>query len=135
MFVRIAEHIYSKRTRNSVDKCWQIRTPHEAFENSVARWPGNKCLGYRPYDAVTKTFGPYVWQDYETIAQRRTNFGAGLVHLHKEAGITTPKYGVGLWCQNRPEWQITDLACMSQSLWTVSIYDTLGPDTTEYIST
>jgi long-chain acyl-CoA synthetase len=27
----------------------------------------------------------------------------------------------------------TDLGCMSQSLFTVSIYDTLGPDTTEYI--
>ena len=57
-----------------------------------------------------------------------------------------------MWCQNRPEWQITgsyargllenardtnskvvDLACMSQGLYTVSIYDTLGPDTTEYI--
>ena len=59
------------------------------------------------------------------------------------------KYGVGLWCQNRPEWQITgalprnqdcpasltaiDLACMSQSLFTVSLYETLGPDTTDYI--
>ncbi|TKA62541.1 hypothetical protein B0A49_08462 [Cryomyces minteri] len=28
---------------------------------------------------------------------------------------------------------LTDLACMSQSLFSVSIYDTLGPDTTEYI--
>jgi long-chain acyl-CoA synthetase len=28
---------------------------------------------------------------------------------------------------------IVDLGCMSQSLFTVSIYDTLGPDTTEYI--
>ena len=27
----------------------------------------------------------------------------------------------------------TDLACMSQSLFSVSLYDTLGPDTTEYI--
>jgi long-chain acyl-CoA synthetase len=27
----------------------------------------------------------------------------------------------------------TDLACMSQSLFTVSLYETLGPDTTEYI--
>src|ERR1700729_2614215 len=26
-----------------------------------------------------------------------------------------------------------DLGCMSQSLFTVSIYDTLGPETTEYI--
>ena len=29
--------------------------------------------------------------------------------------------------------RITDLACMSQSLFTVSLYDTLGPDTTQYI--
>ncbi|CAO2648268.1 Nn.00g075350.m01.CDS01 [Neocucurbitaria sp. VM-36] len=110
-----------------------ITTPHEAFENSVARYPKNKCLGHRPYDPVTKTFGPYFWEDYETIAKRRKNFGAGLVHLHKQVGVTAPKYGIGLWCQNRPEWQITDLACMSQGLYTVSIYDTLGPDTTEYI--
>lgn len=111
----------------------EISTPHEAFENSVARYPKNKCLGHRPYDAATKTFGAYVWEDYETVARRRKNFGAGLVHLHREAGVTAAKYGVGLWCQNRPEWQITDLACMSQGLFTVSIYDTLGPDTTEYI--
>ncbi|KAF1828797.1 long-chain-fatty-acid-CoA ligase 1 [Decorospora gaudefroyi] len=111
----------------------EITTPHEAFEKAVATWPKNKCLGHRPYDPVSKTFGAYVWEDYEAIAKRRRNFGAGLVHLHQQAGVTAPKYGVGLWCQNRPEWQITDLACMSQSLYTVSIYDTLGPDTTEYI--
>lgn len=111
----------------------EISTPHEAFENSVVRYPKNKCLGHRPYDPATKTFGAYVWENYETVAKRRKNFGAGLVHLHKEAGVTAAKYGIGLWCQNRPEWQITDLACMSQGLYTVSIYDTLGPDTTEYI--
>jgi long-chain acyl-CoA synthetase len=99
----------------------------------VTRYPRNKCLGHRPYDPVTKKFGPYVWQDYEAIAKRRKDFGAGLVHLHRQVGVTALKYGVGLWCQNRPEWQITDLACMSQGLFTVSIYDTLGPDTTEYI--
>ena len=26
----------------------EIRTPHEAFENSVAKWPKNRCLGHRP---------------------------------------------------------------------------------------
>lgn len=111
----------------------EISTPHEAFEAAAVRHARNKCLGHRPYDAINKKFGEYVWEDYETIAKRRKNFGAGLVHLHKEAGITGSKYGVGLWCQNRPEWQITDLACMSQGLFTVSIYDTLGPDTTEFI--
>ncbi|KAF2742987.1 acetyl-CoA synthetase-like protein [Sporormia fimetaria CBS 119925] len=112
----------------------KITTGHEAFEATAARFPRNKCLGHRPYDPVTKTWGAYEWQDYAAIQTRRKNFGAGLVHLHKQAGVhTAGQYGVGLWCQNRPEWQITDLACMSQGLFTVSIYDTLGPDTTEYI--
>ncbi|KAF2878344.1 long-chain-fatty-acid-CoA ligase/ protein binding protein [Massariosphaeria phaeospora] len=110
-----------------------ITTVHEAFEASVSKYPRNKCLGHRPYDSATKTFSAYEWQDYATVQTRRNNFGAGLVHLHRQAGVTESSYGVGLWCQNRPEWQITDLACMSQGLFTVSIYDTLGPDTTEFI--
>ncbi|KAK7185522.1 hypothetical protein DPSP01_001863 [Paraphaeosphaeria sporulosa] len=110
-----------------------IKTAHDGFEAAAARYPKNRCLGHRPYDPVTKIFGAYVWQDYQTVQRRRKNFGAGLVHLHKQAGVTAQSYGVGLWCQNRPEWQITDLGCMSQRLYTVSLYETLGPDTVEYI--
>jgi long-chain acyl-CoA synthetase len=106
---------------------------HDIFENAVSRNAKNNCLGHRPYDPVKKTFGPYVWETYETVHKRRKNLGAGLVHLHRKVGVTDRSFGIGLWCQNRPEWQITDLACMSQALFTVSIYDTLGPDTTEYI--
>jgi hypothetical protein len=43
---------------------------------------------------------------YRTVQQRRTNFGAGIAQIHKRAGITEKKYGVGLWSENRPEWQI-----------------------------
>ncbi|KAF2840289.1 long-chain-fatty-acid-CoA ligase/ protein binding protein [Patellaria atrata CBS 101060] len=110
-----------------------VTTCHEAFEQTAKAAPKRNCLGHRPYHRDTKTFGDYVWQDYETVQRRRKNLGAGIVRLHREAGITEQKYGVGLWCQNRPEWQIVDLACMSQSLFSVSLYDTLGPDTTEYI--
>ncbi|KAH7031968.1 long-chain-fatty-acid-CoA ligase/ protein binding protein [Macrophomina phaseolina] len=111
-----------------------IRTMHDAFEQSANNNPGNRCLGHRPYDPVTKTYGAYVWEDYATVQRRRANFGAGLIKLHHDAGVPeTRGSGIGLWCQNRPEWQITDLAAMSQGMYTVSIYDTLGPDTTEYI--
>ncbi|KAK3044694.1 hypothetical protein LTS18_000605, partial [Coniosporium uncinatum] len=109
-----------------------IRTAYDFFESTANALPSNRCLGHRPYDPATKTFGQYVWEDYRTIQTRRKNLGVGLVHLHKEQGVVG-KYGIGLWCQNRPEWQITDLAAHTQSLYTVSIYDTLGPDTTEYI--
>ena len=82
---------------------------------------------------MTKTFGNYTWETYGQIQKRRANLGCGLLALHENIGITGKQYGVGLWCQNRPEWQIVDLACGSQSLFSVSIYDTLGPETTEYI--
>lgn len=40
-----------------------------------------------------------------------------------------------LWrlCQDLDTYTAADLGCVSQSLFTISIYDTLGPDTTEYI--
>ena len=113
------------------------------------RQPRNKCLGWRPFDPVKKTWGKYEWMDYGTVQRRRANFGVGIVAINAEAGLQDQKYGVGLWCQNRPEWQLTgtlsnlrhdevdspgvDLACMSQSLFSVSLYDTLGPSATEYI--
>lgn len=110
-----------------------VSTAHDFFEQTANRVPRSKCLGHRPYDPITKQHGPYEWQTYGEIQERRKNFGIGLVEILQSAGITGTQHGIGLWCQNRPEWQITDLACMSQSLFSVSIYDTLGPDTTEYI--
>ncbi len=124
--------------------CWIKLTSVEA-----CRQPTRRCLGHRPYDSATKTFGQYQWMDYGTVQKRRANFGMGIVEVNMLAGVTEQKFGVGLWCANRPEWQITgtrckdfgnarsftflDLACMSQSLYTISLYDTLGPSATEYI--
>jgi long-chain acyl-CoA synthetase len=110
-----------------------VTTGHEMFEFAAQRFPHAPCLGYRPYDSAKQSFGPYEWLDYETVRKRRSDLGAGLIELHSREGITGANYGVGLWCQNRPEWQLTDLACMSQSLYSVSLYETLGPDTSEYI--
>ena len=72
----------------------------------AVRYSKSNCLGHRAWDPVKKAFGPYQWQDYSTVAKRRANLGAALVEVHKQVGITEQKYGVGLWCQNRPEWQI-----------------------------
>lgn len=71
--------------------------------------------------------------DYGTVQQRRLNLGKGLMELVGGPDPSARQYGIGLWCQNRPLWQITDLAAMSQDLYTVSIYETLGPETAEYI--
>ncbi|KAF5866528.1 hypothetical protein ETB97_011413 [Aspergillus alliaceus] len=112
----------------------KILTVHDMFESTANRVPRHHCLGWRPYHPATKTYGLYHWIDYETVQKRRANFGAGLVELHISHGYSRPdQYGIGIWCQNRPEWQITDLACMSQDLYSVSIYDVFASDAVEYI--
>ncbi len=84
-----------------------VHTLHDAFEVSLKNVPKKNFLGWRPWNATTKTYeDKYVWMTYAEVAERRKNLGAGLVELHKQAGITADKYAVGIWCQNRPEWQI-----------------------------
>jgi len=112
----------------------EIQTLHDVFEAAVRKFPNNRCLGARQWNQATRTWGDkFEWITYAETAERRKNFGAGVVEIHKAINHPADKYGVGLWAQNRPEWQITDLGLASQSLYSVSLYETLGPDTTEYI--
>ncbi|GAO17670.1 hypothetical protein UVI_02058570 [Ustilaginoidea virens] len=111
-----------------------IRSLHDLFEASARRRASKRCMGARMWNPTTQTWGDkYEWMTYGQVAERRKNFGAGLVEIHKSIGYPKDKHGVGVWSQNRPEWQITDFAAASQSLYTVSLYETLGPDATEYI--
>ncbi|KAM0269050.1 hypothetical protein ACHAQH_009839 [Verticillium albo-atrum] len=111
-----------------------LQTMHDTFEAAAQKYPNWRCLGHRAWNQAARDWeNKYTWISYSEVAERRKNFGAGLVEVHRELGETREKYGVGLWSPNRPEWHITDLAAASQSLYTVSLYETLGPETTEYI--
>ena len=74
--------------------------------NLASLYPKRPCLGYRPWIPATKSYGPYVWMDYQTVQKRRAAIGVGLAELHERIGVQGRNYGVGLWCQNRPEWQL-----------------------------
>jgi len=111
-----------------------IRTFYDYFQDAVARFPKNKCLGARTWDTATQSWSPkFSWQTFAEVDTRSKNFGSGIVELHQRLGVPRGNHGVGIWCQNRPEWQITDLGLTSQSLFSVSLYEQLGPDASEYI--
>jgi len=107
----------------------EVRTFHELFQDSAKRFPGNRCLGTRPWNATTKSWeNRYAWQTYEEVAERCKNFGSGILSLHRKAGVTADKFGVGLWCQNRAEWQITGKRALSQpagSSWQAQVTDVI----------
>ncbi|KAI1799260.1 acetyl-CoA synthetase-like protein [Daldinia bambusicola] len=112
----------------------EIRTFYQLFQDSVKRFPNNRCLGTRPWIPETQSWeNGYVWQTYSEVDARSKNFGSGIFELHRRIGTPPTNHGVGIWSQNRAEWQIADLGLTSQSLFSVSLYETLGPDASEYI--
>ncbi|KAI9203595.1 uncharacterized protein BJ171DRAFT_137214 [Polychytrium aggregatum] len=116
-------------------------TIYEIFEYRLRRIDKSKrFLGKRspgPVDPATgkPTWSDYTWESFETVSQRRLNFGYGLRKLWADVikGDDNEKWTLGLYAHNRPEWVIADYACQSQSLITVSLFDTLGPESIEYI--
>ncbi|KAI0910968.1 AMP-binding enzyme [Ustulina deusta] len=112
----------------------ETRTFYDLFEHSAKHFPNSKCLGTRPWNPTTQSWeNKYVWKTYAEVAARAKNFGSGVFELHRRIGIPPGNHGVGLWSQNRAEWQIADLGFVTQSLFSVSLYETLGPDTSEFI--
>ena len=87
-----------------------VQSVHDLFEISVARRPNKKCFGVRNWLPATKTWDDkFDWITFAEVRDRRKNLGAGLVEIHKRLNYNKDKYGVGIWAQNRPEWQIVGM--------------------------
>ncbi|KAI8085806.1 uncharacterized protein B0P05DRAFT_570009 [Gilbertella persicaria] len=114
----------------------KVKTMIEIFNHGLNISKDRPCLGVRSFkNAETGERGPYIWQTYRQVNHRITNFGSGLLnYLNHTVGETrTQQIPIGIWAINRPEWTITDLACSAYGLYTVALYDTLGPDTVEFV--
>ena len=88
----------------------EVQTLHDLFDRSVRKYPNNRCFGTRNWNQATRTWSDkFEWVTYAQVAERRKNLGAGIVEIHKAISHPKDKYGVGLWSQNRAEWQITGM--------------------------
>ncbi|KAJ2162306.1 medium-chain fatty acid-CoA ligase faa2 [Coemansia sp. RSA 552] len=107
------------------------------LQESARRFANDEFLGKRVYNSETNSFGDYQWLTYAETHDRVVKIGAGLAqivqkHLGPDAGrdIRLP---LGLYAVNRVEWILADYAGMSQNMYAVALYDTLGADSIEYI--
>ncbi|KAK0520184.1 medium-chain fatty acid-CoA ligase faa2 [Tilletia horrida] len=125
-------------------------TTYDLFNMGRDIDPQAPCLGRRPWITLpanhpsgkTADFAPYYeWLSYEQVEEQRTAIGSALTHLARSGALSpdgtspTPdtEWHVALWCQNRPEYQIVDLADLAYSRITVSLYESTEPDMAEYI--
>lgn len=115
----------------------RLLTLYDHFMFAVKMWPKNECLGKRPYDPVTQTWADhYEFQTYEKVAERIHHIGSGLMSLvntKRDKPLTSNDFIVAILSHNMEEWVLSDLACQAFGLANTALYDTLGPEASEYI--
>ncbi len=89
-----------------------------AIQAAFDKYCDRHCMGTRDIDKDNPSIytDTYSWLTFKTIGDRSKNFGHGLRR------IIEPRCYLGICAANRPEWMITDFACIFQSIISVPIY-------------
>ncbi len=98
-------------------KC-RIKDTATTIQAAIDKYWDRHCLGTRDVDKDNSSIykDSYSWLTFKTVGDRSKNFGHGLRRLIKSRGY------LGICAGNRPEWVITDFACIFQSIVSVPIY-------------
>ncbi|TFK29789.1 long-chain-fatty-acid-CoA ligase [Coprinopsis marcescibilis] len=113
-----------------------LTTLDQVWADGLKVGANREFLGWRPIISQNPLkFAPtYSWLTYSQVDVRRKYVGSALHTLFQKGELAGDVYPtVGIWSQNRPEWQIIDIALQSYGKVGVSLYDTLGKDSVEYI--
>lgn len=141
------------RNATSVDSLRSIIHPslstlYEMFEHSILINGNEDSLGTRIKND-DGTFGVYQFEKYGITAKRRLNLGAGIffilennpykldIEAHNkiryDSHSNESPFVLSIFSANRPEWVLADCACVAYSLTNTALYESLGPDSSEYI--
>ena len=124
--------------KNYIDRYTQI----ECIEYHKERRPNSNFLGTREYNPVTKKYGKYVWKSWTQVYDLSTYFLYGITKykLCPETLVDDDILGknikmrfMGFYSRTREEWKIADFGCQMDSITIITIYDTLGIDSLEYL--
>ena len=124
--------------KNIIDRYTEI----DCIEYHKERRPNRNCLGTREYDPITNKYGKYKWKSWTQVYDLSTYFIYG-VTKYKLVPVTTVDDDIlgkntkirfmGFYCRTREEWMIADFGCQMDSITIITIYDTLGFDSLEYL--
>src|SRR5215470_9702463 len=101
----------------------QPTTLNELFSSAVSRLRDRECLRF-------KTAGQWQSLTFGDAGRRTREMALGLDHVGISRGDR-----VAIWSENRPEWTLADLACLSVGAVDVPIYATQSVQQVEYILT
>lgn len=92
----------------------------------AARLRADKHDGFGTIDLQTRQI---TWLSYRQALQRTKHFGDGLVALGQRKGSV-----VGIFADNRVEYDLAEYGCYWHSIIIAPIYSTLGPNVATFIA-
>ena len=125
-------------TVNLIDRYTQL----ECVEYYMKTKPNNKFLGTREYFPKEKKYGEYKWKTHSEIYSLSKLFLYGITKLElcPEILVNDESLGgekkmrfMGIYSRNREEWIIGSFGCQMDSITIVTLYDTLGMKSIEFI--
>ena len=104
--------------------------------------PNSNFLGTREYFPEKKEYGKYIWKSWSKVYDLSTLFLYGITKLNlcpeikvddELLGMDTKMRFMGIYSRNREEWIIGSIGCQMDSITIVTLYDTLGVKSIEFI--
>ena len=124
--------------KNFIDRYTQL----DCVEYYKTKRPNSNFIGSREYNPKTKKYGKYIWKSYTQIYDLATFFLYGITKFNvcPEVFIDDDILGknkkmrfMGFYSRTREEWKIADFGCQMDSITLITIYDTLGMNSIEFI--
>ena len=124
--------------KNYIGKYTQL----ECLEYHKENRPNCNFIGTREYNPNTKKYGKYIWKSYAQIYELAKYFLYGITkfNLCPEISVDDDLLGkdikmkfLGFYSRTREEWIIGNFGCQMDSITIVTIYETLGINSIEYI--
>jgi long-chain acyl-CoA synthetase len=107
-------------------------TLYEAVENVVAKNPDSRFLAYRETLEAGK-LGDYKWLSYSEVFNTSLQIGYALNTLNCCPRNAEGQTFLGIYAKNSVEWMLMDIACVTQNIASVPLYDVQKLDVISYI--
>ncbi|KAF1334298.1 Long-chain-fatty-acid-coa ligase, partial [Globisporangium splendens] len=108
----------------------EAESSFHSFQVTCQQHADLPCFGTRPI--VNGEAQAYVWVTYAQVYSRVVNAGSGMMHLGLLPKVDTSRM-IAIYMKNCMEWVIAEQAAYMCDAIAVALYDSLGPDSTEYI--
>ena len=135
--MRRPDSVKSLSKKNIIDRQTQIGCI-EYYKNLR---PNSNFLGTREYFPKEKKYGKYIWKSWAQVYDICTFFLYGITKLKLCPEILTKDEilgeknmrFMGIYSRNREEWIVGSIGCQMDSITIVTLYDTLGFNSIEFI--